>query len=178
MNGFPLISAGGVVRLGRSFFIFGALVCGLLIPHLGSMLVQGTVPSTDVVPQELEEKGKVAATPETSDDEDAKAPNPKLKHSAGIKTAQEIKNGVADPNKIGRYGPGFNAAFHVADTVSFVSGPTLAIFAPHGGATLPGGVLGLRWAGLGGQIWWVGPAQSRRQRWSPRASSPPPWPLR
>eukprot|EP00911_Craspedida_sp_UC1_P000098 UC1_evm1s82 len=49
----------------------------------------------------------------------------------------------ADPTKIGKYGLGFNASFHLADTVSFVSRGEYVTFDPHG-RDLPGGVLGLR----------------------------------
>jgi hypothetical protein len=48
-----------------------------------------------------------------------------------------------DTSKIGKYGLGFNCAYHFTDVVSFVTGENLVIFDPHG-QNLPDGELGLR----------------------------------
>jgi hypothetical protein len=48
-----------------------------------------------------------------------------------------------DVAKIGKYGLGFNCAYHFTDVVSFVTRDQLVIFDPHG-KSLPGGMLGMR----------------------------------
>ena len=48
-----------------------------------------------------------------------------------------------DATTIGRYGLGFNVAYHFTDCVQFVSGEDVVVFDPHG-ASLPGGELGMR----------------------------------
>jgi hypothetical protein len=48
-----------------------------------------------------------------------------------------------DVSKIGKYGLGFNVAYHFTDVVSFVTRDQLVVFDPHG-TSLPGGLLGLR----------------------------------
>ena len=49
----------------------------------------------------------------------------------------------ANAAKIGRYGLGFNVAYHFSDCPAFISRETLVMFDPHG-QHLPGGMLGLR----------------------------------
>ena len=49
----------------------------------------------------------------------------------------------ADASSIGRYGLGFNVAYHFTDVPTFVSRKTLVMFDPHG-THLPGGMCGLR----------------------------------
>ena len=48
-----------------------------------------------------------------------------------------------DPGKIGKYGLGFNCAYHFTDVVSFVTRDQYVAFDPHA-TNLPGGMLGLR----------------------------------
>lgn len=48
-----------------------------------------------------------------------------------------------DVAKIGKYGLGFNCAYHFTDVVSFVTADQLVVFDPHG-TSLPGGRMGLR----------------------------------
>lgn len=48
-----------------------------------------------------------------------------------------------DISKIGKYGLGFNCAYHFTDVVSFITRDQLVIFDPHG-EHLPGNLLGMR----------------------------------
>ena len=50
---------------------------------------------------------------------------------------------ISDPKTIGKYGLGFNCAYHLTDLVSFISLDQLVMFDPHG-EFLPDNLLGLR----------------------------------
>jgi sacsin len=50
---------------------------------------------------------------------------------------------ASDAGSIGKYGLGFNVAYHFTDCLSFVSREQLVIFDPHG-KSLPDGLLGLQ----------------------------------
>lgn len=58
---------------------------------------------------------------------------------------------AADLSTIGKYGLGFNCAYHFTDVVQFITGDDFVCFDPHG-RQLPGGLMGLRCSAAGAAL--------------------------